>query len=70
MTDFRLFETMRVSEHGKVLLLERHLDRLRRSAEFFAFTYDSEAVRRGIPQTPGRLRVTLRIDITCFEYVC
>src|SRR5579863_5171353 len=64
MTDFRLFETMRVSEHGEVLLIERHLDRLRRSAEFFAFSYDSEALRRGIPQTPGRLRVTLSRDGT------
>src|SRR5262245_51670575 len=65
MTDFRLFETMRVSEARDVYLLERHLERLRISARYFSFKYDSsklrDAVLGSIPQTgkPARLRLTL-----------
>ena len=64
MTDFRLFETMRVSEAGDVYLLERHLERLRISARYFSFKYDSsklrDAVLGSIPQTgPNRIRLTL-----------
>jgi para-aminobenzoate synthetase/4-amino-4-deoxychorismate lyase len=62
MTDFRLFETMRVSERGEVLLVDRHLERLRHSAEFFSFKYDLAKLRHGIPQTPGRVRLTLSPD--------
>jgi para-aminobenzoate synthetase/4-amino-4-deoxychorismate lyase len=64
MTDFRLFETMRVSAGGEVLLLDRHLERLRRSAEFFSFKCDLAKLRAGIPHTPGRMRLTLSPDGT------
>jgi len=64
MKDFRLFETMRVSARGEVLLLERHLGRLQHSADYFSFKYDSAQLRDGIPQTPGRLRLTLSSDST------
>jgi para-aminobenzoate synthetase/4-amino-4-deoxychorismate lyase len=64
MTDFRLFETMRVSEGGEVLLLERHLERLQHSAEFFSFKYDLAKLRDEIPQIPGRVRLTLSPDGT------
>ena len=46
--DFRLIETMRVSEDGEVFLLQRHLDRLRNSARHFSFKYDSKALRAAI----------------------
>src|SRR3954467_5211036 len=45
MNDFRLIETMRVSEKGEMHLLDRHLLRLRRSARYFSFKYDSEKLR-------------------------
>jgi para-aminobenzoate synthetase/4-amino-4-deoxychorismate lyase len=64
MTGFRLIETMRVSERGDVLLLERHLERLRLSAEFFSFKFDSVKLRAGMPRTPGRFRVMLSPDGT------
>src|SRR5262245_43031340 len=61
----RLIETMGVSEHGEVQLLDRHLDRLNRSARFFDFKCDLAKVRddivRAVPRD-GRsacLRLTL-----------
>jgi para-aminobenzoate synthetase / 4-amino-4-deoxychorismate lyase len=63
--DFRLIETMRVSEDGEVFLLQRHLDRLRNSARHFSFKYDSKALRAAIRcDGPGRLRLTLSRDGT------
>ena len=66
--DFRLFETMRVTEGGEVFLLERHLDRLRNSAKYFSFEYDSGRLRTAIVESialersPCRLRLTLAND--------
>ena len=63
--DFRLIETMGVSEHGEVQLLDRHLDRLNRSARFFDFNCDLARVRddivRAVPRDgwPACLRLTL-----------
>src|SRR5689334_19092323 len=63
--DFRLIETMRVSEHGEVQLLDRHLRRLNRSARFFDFKCDLAKVRddivRPVPRdgSPACLRLTL-----------
>jgi para-aminobenzoate synthetase/4-amino-4-deoxychorismate lyase len=61
--DFRLIETMRVSESGEVYLLERHLHRLRHSARHFSFKYDSDKVReqiaRAAPRRPASLRLLL-----------
>jgi branched-subunit amino acid aminotransferase/4-amino-4-deoxychorismate lyase len=65
MLEFRLIETMRVSESGDVFLLERHLDRLSRSAKFFSFPCDRGQVREAILQvasrhrTPAFMRLTL-----------
>ena len=61
--DFRLIETMRVLEAGEVYLLDRHLNRLRRSARHFSFKYDSDRVREQIegaaPRRPASLRLLL-----------
>jgi para-aminobenzoate synthetase/4-amino-4-deoxychorismate lyase len=61
--DFRLIETMRVSESGDVYLLDRHLHRLRHSARHFSFKYDSDKVRGQIagaaPRKPAALRLLL-----------
>src|SRR6516164_3882921 len=61
--DFRLIETMRVSESGEVYLLDRHLHRLRHSARHFSFKYDSDKVREQItaaaPRQPACLRLLL-----------
>ena len=61
--DFRLIETMRVLEAGEVYLLDRHLNRLRRSARHFSFKYDSDRVREQIagaaPGRPASLRLLL-----------
>src|SRR5436189_3403182 len=48
MNTFQLIETMRVSETGEVSLLERHLDRLNRSARYFSFNCDIAEVRQNI----------------------
>jgi para-aminobenzoate synthetase / 4-amino-4-deoxychorismate lyase len=63
--DFRLIETMRVSGSGDVFLLDRHLDRLSRSSDFFSFRCDVPEIRRSIvtaalPDTS--LRLTLSKD--------
>jgi para-aminobenzoate synthetase/4-amino-4-deoxychorismate lyase len=63
--DFRLIETMGVSEQGEIQLLDRHLARLNRSARFFDFNCDLARVRddivRAVPQDgwPACLRLTL-----------
>src|SRR5262244_1372856 len=46
--DFRLIETIRVSEHGEVQLFDRHLERLNRSARFFSFKCDLAKMRDDI----------------------
>jgi len=48
MIEFQLVETMRVSEHGEVRQLDRHLGRLNRSAEFFSFKCDLAKMRDDI----------------------
>lgn len=55
--EFELFETMLV-EDGEVFLLERHLERLRKSAAYFGF---KNPVLK-IPVKTGKLKVTLRKD--------
>jgi para-aminobenzoate synthetase/4-amino-4-deoxychorismate lyase len=56
VSDFQLIETMRVSESGRVYLLDRHLERLNRSAHHFSFTFDLARVRaqilESIPANP------------------
>jgi para-aminobenzoate synthetase/4-amino-4-deoxychorismate lyase len=61
MEDFRLIETMRVSETGEIHLLERHLLRLRQSARYFSFKYDSEKLRDAVLSAAPREAACLRL---------
>jgi para-aminobenzoate synthetase / 4-amino-4-deoxychorismate lyase len=66
--EFRLIETMSVSENGEVQLFDRHLRRLNRSARFFSFKCDLAKMRddiiRAVPRDrkPACLRLTLSKD--------
>jgi para-aminobenzoate synthetase/4-amino-4-deoxychorismate lyase len=53
--DFKLLETMRWTPVGGVWLLDRHLVRLARSAQYFDFVFDSESVLREIEDASSRL---------------
>jgi para-aminobenzoate synthetase/4-amino-4-deoxychorismate lyase len=64
MTNFRLIETMRVSETGDVPLLDRHLHRLRHSARYFSFKYDSDKVREQIVEAAPRKLACLRLMLS------
>ncbi|TNE59641.1 MAG: aminodeoxychorismate synthase component I [Alphaproteobacteria bacterium] len=46
--DFKLLETLRWSAQGGLDLYQRHIDRLKTSAAFFAFAFDSAALDREI----------------------
>lgn len=62
--EFELFESMLV-ENGEIFLLERHLERLRNSAAFFAFEFDEKEVRTllaSISDQRAKLKLTLRKD--------
>ena len=61
MEDFRLIETMRVSEAGEIHLFERHLLRLRQSARYFSFKYDSEKLRVAVLSAAPREAACLRL---------
>jgi para-aminobenzoate synthetase/4-amino-4-deoxychorismate lyase len=58
----QLIETLRL-EDGRYPYLERHLARLRQSAEWFDFPLDETGLRRGLEQQPAaglwRVRLTL-----------
>ncbi|HEY2963241.1 MAG TPA: aminodeoxychorismate synthase component I [Pyrinomonadaceae bacterium] len=62
--EFELFETMLI-EDGKIFLLERHLERLRKSASFFGFQIGAE-LERLVDEYPRsgtwKLKVSLRKD--------
>jgi branched-subunit amino acid aminotransferase/4-amino-4-deoxychorismate lyase len=66
--DFQLIETMRVDDGGGVLLFERHLERLRNSAERFSFRFDGAALRKAVAKRaagidpPAYLRLALGKD--------
>jgi len=65
MNDFQLLETMRVREGGQVYLLDRHLARLKRSADFFAFRCDIPAVRDAVlGAVPKARAVGLRLTLS------
>jgi para-aminobenzoate synthetase/4-amino-4-deoxychorismate lyase len=57
--EFELFETMLV-EDGEVFLLERHLERLRASAEYFGF--DRFSLDLKFPSQTAKLKLTLSKD--------
>ncbi|HUF67460.1 MAG TPA: aminodeoxychorismate synthase component I [Longimicrobiales bacterium] len=59
--DFELLETMRMDD-GRIPRIERHLSRLRASADYFGFPFDERRVRDSL-QLPGAgpLRLRLRL---------
>jgi para-aminobenzoate synthetase/4-amino-4-deoxychorismate lyase len=62
--EFELFESMLI-EDGEIFLLERHVERLRNSANFFGFNFNEEALYKlmpHIPFQPAKLKLTLRKD--------
>lgn len=67
--DFELFETMRASQDG-IVLLDRHLARLAASARYFGFRCDAAVLRPALAEAceklpaemPHRLRLALRFD--------
>ena len=71
--EFSLFETMRYDPGGGVYLLDRHLERMARSAEYFRFPFDREGFEHVVEdQVCGsdeilRIRVTLSRD---GDWVC
>ena len=54
-TPFALIESLRRQERGGYLLLERHLQRLATSAEYFAFPCDHAALRTQLQQLDAKL---------------
>lgn len=61
---FELLETLRWTPEEGYFLLEKHLDRLRRSAEYFDFPFDETRVRQALDEqvsrrVEGRQRVRL-----------
>jgi len=64
--NFDLIETMLYEPGGELVLLERHMDRLRTSAHYFAFAFDEAATRRALAETvkgkADRLRVRLLLS--------
>ncbi len=65
--EFKLIETMRWE--GEYTLLEKHLNRLRASAEYFGFRFDEMKVREGLREfaarftrSPQRVRLLLAQD--------
>jgi para-aminobenzoate synthetase/4-amino-4-deoxychorismate lyase len=51
--DFDLLETMRL-ESGEYFLLERHLERLRKSSLYFGFTLDESQIREQLAESASR----------------
>ncbi|HEV2836444.1 MAG TPA: aminodeoxychorismate synthase component I [Pyrinomonadaceae bacterium] len=62
--EFELFETMLV-EDDAIFLLERHLERLKRSAAYFGFEFKKEEILKmlnPIPSLTAKLKLSLRKD--------
>jgi para-aminobenzoate synthetase / 4-amino-4-deoxychorismate lyase len=60
---FDLLETMRWSPGDGVFLLERHLGRLRRSAEYFEYRFDEEQIRSAIDSAVGGRSESQRVRL-------
>jgi para-aminobenzoate synthetase / 4-amino-4-deoxychorismate lyase len=52
---FDLIETMRFDPHGGIAELERHLQRMKKSAELFGYPFDRHAVRNELQAATFRL---------------
>jgi para-aminobenzoate synthetase / 4-amino-4-deoxychorismate lyase len=61
--EFQLFESL-LLEDGKYFLLERHIERLRDSAEFFGFVFREHEIRSALERIAanGKVRLTLWKD--------
>ena len=62
-TGFDLIETMRFDPEDGILLLERHLERIRASAEIFGFPFDRHVVRNELQAATFRLRHAARVRL-------
>lgn len=60
---FELLETMRWSPGAGWFLLEQHLGRLQRSAEYFGFRLDLDALQRQLASLAGRFAETQRVRL-------
>lgn len=60
---FDLIETMRFDPEDGILLLERHLERIRASAETFGFPFDRHVVRNELQAATFRLRAAAKVRL-------
>ncbi|MTI42496.1 para-aminobenzoate synthetase/4-amino-4-deoxychorismate lyase [Roseibium hamelinense] len=61
--EFSLFETMAYTPQDGFVLLDRHLSRLERSADYFGFSFDHDEARRLLLETVGGSSKRLRLDL-------
>jgi para-aminobenzoate synthetase/4-amino-4-deoxychorismate lyase len=60
---FDLIETMAFDPIAGMMLLERHLERIRASADLFGFTFDRHAARNELQAATFRLRTACRVRL-------
>ena len=60
---FDLIETMRFDPEAGIVLLERHLARMKASAETFGFTFDRHTTRNELQAATFRLRAPSRVRL-------
>ncbi len=63
-TDFQLLETIRWEPDNGFWLLERHIERLETSADYFGFNYDREMVVEFLDQSIAPSDATMRVRLT------
>lgn len=61
--DFDLIETMAFDPHEGYLLLDRHLQRLQKSAAYFGFVFDDAVIRRILEKTAEDFRSAQRVRL-------
>jgi len=61
--DLRLIETMRY-DGGRIPLLDRHVERLARSAEYFSFPFDEARFRRRVERVVSGATVVQKVRVT------
>jgi para-aminobenzoate synthetase / 4-amino-4-deoxychorismate lyase len=64
---FELIETMLHEPGGELVLLERHMDRLRTSARYFGFACDEAAARKALRDAVGGRAERLRVRMLLSE---
>lgn len=62
LNEFMLFETMKY-ENGEICHLNEHLERLRRSAEYFLFFYNERIIKSKLTSIIDKLNVKKRIKL-------